>query len=213
MNVREGAAVRFGMEPLSLFTLLSQAGWTMFPLYACSLAAFAVLIRKALQFAHERVGDTAVLGSPHLESGDYEALAKACDDAGTPLGRVMAVAARRADSPDAAEQAAMRTAVAELDRFESWLPLLSFLAQAAPLFGLLGTVVGMVDLFSSMETAGNEVSTATLSSGIWKALLTTAAGLIIAIPTMGAHLWFSRRLELLQHRMEEGVGRILDGRR
>jgi biopolymer transport protein ExbB len=197
------------MEALSLFQLLAQAGWTMIPLYICSFAALAVLLRKALEFRSQRVGDTSILASPLVKDGDMGALAKACDDAGSPLGRVMAVAAREAEDRVAAEEAAMRTAVAELDRFEAWLPLLGFLAQAAPLFGLLGTVVGMVDLFSSMESAGNEVSTTTLSSGIWKALLTTAAGLIIAIPTLGAHLWFTRRLELLQHRMEEGVGRIL----
>ena len=108
------------------------------------------------------------------------------------------------DSP-----AKLRAAVAELDRYEAWLALLGYVAQAAPLFGLLGTVIGMVDLFSSMQMAGSDVSTATLSAGIWKALLTTAAGLIVAIPTLGVHLWLTRRLELLQHRMEEGVGRLL----
>ncbi len=65
------------------------------------------------------------------------------------------------------------------------LPLLAYIAQVAPLFGLLGTVLGMVDLFSSMQVAGDAVSTTTLSAGIWKALLTTAAGLMIAIPTIG----------------------------
>lgn len=197
------------MEPTSLLSLLAQAGWTMIPLYACSLAAFAVLIRKGLQFAHEGVGDTSVLGSSALDEGPDEAVRRHVAGHTGPLARVLAAAAQRLDRPDQAEQAAARTAVAELDALEAWLPLLAFLAQAAPLFGLLGTVVGMVDLFSSMESAGNEVSTTTLSSGIWKALLTTAAGLVIAIPTLGAHVWFTRRLELLRHHMEGGVGRML----
>ncbi len=198
------------MESTSLFTLLAQAGWTMVPLYLCSLAAFVVLIRKLVQFVHEKVGDTTILANPLVDEGDLDALASACDAHGSPLSRVLAIAARRAADPQRAEEAATRQAVAELDHYESWVPLLGFLAQVAPLFGLLGTVIGMVDLFASMETAGNEVSTTTLSSGIWKALLTTAAGLIIAIPALGAHLWLTRQLQLLQHRMEEGVGRILE---
>jgi biopolymer transport protein ExbB len=198
------------METTSLFTLLAQAGWTMVPLYACSLAAFLVLIRKLVQFVHEKVGDTSILSDPSLDGNDREAQVRACEANGSPLARVLAVAAAKSEDRPRAEEAAMRKAVAELDHFEAWIPLLGFLAQAAPLFGLLGTVVGMVDLFASMESAGNEVSTTTLSSGIWKALLTTAAGLVIAIPALGAHLWFSRQLQLLQHRMEEGVGRILE---
>jgi biopolymer transport protein ExbB len=198
------------METTSLFTLLAQAGWTMVPLYVCSLAAFLVLVRKFIQFTHEKVGDTSILANPLLDGPDRDALVKACEANDSPLARVLAVAAARADDRKRAEEAAMRKAVSELDHFEAWIPLLGFLAQAAPLFGLLGTVVGMVDLFASMESAGNEVSTTTLSSGIWKALLTTAAGLVIAIPALGAHLWFSRQLQLLQHRMEEGVGRILE---
>lgn len=198
------------METTYLFTLLGQAGWTMVPLYLCSLAAFLVLIRKLVQFVHEKVGDTGILDDPAMQSGDPEAIVRACESADTPLSRVLAVAAARADDRQRAEEAASRKAVAELDHYESWVPLLGFLAQAAPLFGLLGTVIGMVDLFASMESAGNEVSTTTLSSGIWKALLTTAAGLVIAIPALGAHLWFTRQLQLLQHRMEEGVGRILE---
>jgi len=198
------------METTALFTLLAQAGWTMVPLYICSLAAFLVLVRKLVQFVHEKVGDTSILADPIMSSDDRDALVKACEANDSPLSRVLAVAAAKADNRQRAEEAAMRKAVSELDHFEAWIPLLGFLAQAAPLFGLLGTVVGMVDLFASMESAGNEVSTTTLSSGIWKALLTTAAGLVIAIPALGAHLWFSRQLQLLQHRMEEGVGRILE---
>lgn len=197
------------MQDATLYTMLSQAGWTMFPLYLCSLVALAVVIRKALQFRLDRVGSFEALAEVSRE-GELGPLAERLAQGGTPLARVLAVAARTAaEAPDRAEGEAARAAVAELDHYESWLPLLSYVAQVAPLFGLLGTVLGMVELFSSMESAGDAISTTTLSSGIWKALLTTAAGLLIAIPTMGAHIWLSRTLELLQHRMEEGVGRLL----
>ncbi len=197
------------MQDATLFDLLSQAGWTMLPLYACSLVALAVVLRKLLQFRLDQVASAEALEglTGDVALGDLRTRLEAQT---SPLARVMAVAARTAqDKPEAAEGEAERAALAELDHYTSWLPLLGYVAQIAPLFGLLGTVLGMVELFGSMEAAGEAVSTTTLSSGIWKALLTTAAGLMVAIPTIGAHLWLQRTLERLQLRMEEGVGRLL----
>lgn len=194
----------------TLGAMLAQAGWTMIPLYACSLVALAVVVRKVLQFTSRRVGSRAALHHLRGAGPDLDELGAKLEHDPSPLGRVLSETlhtARR--QPDEAEGAAMRASTTELDRYESWLPLLAYVAQIAPLFGLLGTVIGMVDLFSSMEAAGDAVSTTTLSSGIWKALLTTAAGLMIAIPTLGAHIWLARRVELLQHRLEEGVGELL----
>ncbi|MEZ4238038.1 MAG: MotA/TolQ/ExbB proton channel family protein [Myxococcota bacterium] len=195
------------METQTVWSLLAQAGVAMVPLYVCSFVALAVVVHKALQFRHDRVSDTAALGQVR-DPIDLETLADRIGD-DTPLARVLSAAARGAPARSGAEGAGERAAVAELDHYESWLALLGYVAQAAPLFGLLGTVLGMVDLFASMQMAGADVSTATLASGIWKALLTTAAGLVIAIPALGAHLWFSRRLELLQHAMERGVGELV----
>jgi biopolymer transport protein ExbB len=198
---------------ISLVQLLGQAGWTMIPLYACSVIGLAVLVHKLIEFQLRRVGridalsDTAGDWSP----ADLPDLAARWAADASPLGRVLAVAATGASThPAVAEREASRAATLELDRFERWIPLLAFIAQVAPLFGLLGTVIGMVDLFGSMEASASSVDTATLSSGIWKALLTTAAGLIIAIPALGGHAWFTRRLDVLQRAMEIGVGRILD---
>lgn len=201
------------MERTTLWQMLATAGWTMIPLYICSLAALAVAIRTGIQFAMHKVGSRTVLGAmlTPLAQGDLGEVQRIGEADASPLGRVVASAASQApNGADLAEAEASRVAMAELDRYEAWLPWLSFIAQVAPLFGLLGTVLGMVELFGSMEVAGSELSTATLSGGIWKALLTTAAGLIIAIPTLGAHLWFTRRVRALQHAMETAVGRVLD---
>ena len=194
------------MQDTTLYDLLSQAGWTMIPLYACSFVALAVILRKVLQFKVDRVHARAPLDLIS-EDADLDELARKLDAQDSPLSRVLTVSVR---TPLAqAEGASARAAMAELDHYESWLPLLGYVAQVAPLFGLLGTVLGMVELFSSMEAAGDTVSTTTLSAGIWKALLTTAAGLLVAIPAMGAHQWLQRTLDRLQLRMEEGVGRML----
>ncbi len=201
-------------DAMTLGSLLAQAGWTMVPLYACSVAAVAVIIKKGLDFRRARVTDHAPLGLIP-EDPDAEALKQLCEglaSAATPLGRVVGATAQAAlRQPARAEETGHRVAVGELDRLEHGLGALSFLAQVAPLFGLLGTVLGMVELFSSMESAGDAIDTTTLSSGIWKALLTTAAGLIVAIPALGAHAWLGARLDRLRLAMDEGIGRILDG--
>ena len=113
-------------------------------------------------------------------------------------------------TPARAVEATEREADAVLDELGSGMDLLAFVAQVAPLFGLLGTVLGMVDLFAGMEAAGAAAEMGTLSAGIWKALLTTAAGLIVAIPTLGLHAWFGRRLDRLQLAIEDGAGKLLD---
>ncbi|MGJ8618904.1 MAG: MotA/TolQ/ExbB proton channel family protein [Methylophilaceae bacterium] len=95
----------------------------------------------------------------------------------------------------ALETEAWRIARIEVDKLGSYLKVLEVVATVAPLIGLLGTVLGMVEAFKAMELAGANVDPAVLSGGIWKALSTTAAGLIVAIPAFIIHSWFDRKTE------------------
>jgi biopolymer transport protein ExbB len=198
---------------MSLIELLKQAGWTMAPLYVCSVVGMAVFVRKFIEFLTAGVMKDDVLSSvePLLKDGDLSLIETHCAKDGTPLGTTMAFAARAlVDTPARVEEEVVRVSTGVLARFEAHLNVLSFVAQVAPLFGLLGTVIGMVELFSGMEAAGQSVDQSTLSSGIWKALLTTAAGLLIAIPTMGGHSWLTSRVDVLRRNIEDGTGRIIN---
>lgn len=194
----------------ALAELLIAGGLSMLPLLGCSIAAAAATIQLMVRHASARVGRARLLDEPvHAESLDLlEALCQADRSA---LGDIMVltITALR-ERPHAARDEARRAIDQRLLELEAGLAMLAYIAQAAPLFGLLGTVVGMVDLFSAMEAAGDKVSAATLASGIWKALITTVTGLCIAIPALGLHTWFSRRLDRLALHMEEGSARILD---
>lgn len=201
------------MDESRLLAVLTEAGWTMWPLYACSVVALGLTLHKWVEGWRFRLGDHRVLqtAAPFLASDRLEELEAHCLSADTPVGRVMAATARTLrTAPHRAEQAGMRAADAEIERFKSWLSALGYVAQVAPLFGLLGTVVGMVELFGTLEALGGQVDTTLITGGIWKALLTTAAGLLVAIPTLGVHLWFTRRLEALDRALEDGVGTVLD---
>lgn len=197
----------------SLYTLLAQAGWAMVPLYACSVLAVGITLHKGFEFWRHRLGDTSLLASaePFLSAGTEHELVAHCAGRASPVGRVMATSVHAAlANPWRAQQAADRACDAEIARYRSWVATLGWIGQIAPLFGLLGTVLGMVELFSTMESTGAVVDASLLSGGIWKALLTTAAGLIVAIPTLGAHLWLTRRLQALERALEEGAGMVLD---
>lgn len=93
------------------------------------------------------------------------------------------------------ENETWRLAKLSIQPLSKRLKVLEVIATIAPLVGLLGTVLGMVEAFQAMELAGAQVDPAVLSGGIWKALLTTAAGLVIAIPTFVAHSWFESKTQ------------------
>ncbi|WP_193182999.1 MotA/TolQ/ExbB proton channel family protein [Nisaea sediminum] len=95
-----------------------------------------------------------------------------------------------------------------LDRLSSGLRLLSAIAMLSPLIGLLGTVIGMIDAFQALEEAGNKVDPSILSGGIWVALLTTAAGLVVAIPATAAHQLLDGIVERAGRAMEDAATQV-----
>ena len=96
-----------------------------------------------------------------------------------------------------------------LEYYESNLDTLKVIAMVAPLLGLLGTVFGMIDAFQQMELAGNNINPSTLSGGIWEALLTTAVGLSVAIPTVLFESYFRSTTEKLKINIEHSVTKLL----
>jgi biopolymer transport protein ExbB len=109
---------------------------------------------------------------------------------------------------DAAREEVARVARADLARARSGLRALELIATIAPLLGLLGTVLGMIEAFQALQEAGARADPAALAGGIWEALLTTAAGMAVAIPAAMALSWFDSIVETLQADMEDAATRI-----
>ncbi len=122
-----------------------------------------------------------------------------------------ALVARRVEDRTAASEDVERVARENLAELSYGLRLLEVIAQVAPLLGLFGTVLGMIEAFQSLEAAGGDADPATLAGGIWVALLTTAAGLAVAIPVMLILSWFDSRIERERVIMESAATRILTG--
>ncbi|MDV7269410.1 MotA/TolQ/ExbB proton channel family protein [Thioclava sp. A2] len=108
----------------------------------------------------------------------------------------------------AAEAETARVARALLARGRAGLRGLELAVTIGPLLGLLGTVTGMIAAFQALQVAGNHADPATLAGGIWEALLTTAAGMAVAIPAQVALTWFEAVVDRLRHDMEDAATRI-----
>ncbi|MEZ4415009.1 MAG: MotA/TolQ/ExbB proton channel family protein [Gemmatimonadota bacterium] len=198
-----------------LMSLFADGGFMMYPLVLCSLIALGVIIAKAytLFIAHKdaktlmgRVEDAARGG--RLD----EAIQTAASTRGPTaailyagLTRLKDLKVRRGEL----EQAVNTTGTIELGFLERGLVVLATIANVAPLMGFLGTVLGMVLAFASIEAAGN-VDPGLVAGGIKVALLTTAAGLIIAIPVNIAYNFFVYAIDKLIVDMEQGTQEVLN---
>ncbi|WP_199589849.1 MotA/TolQ/ExbB proton channel family protein [Lujinxingia litoralis] len=185
----------------------------MAPIYACSALMVAIFAKKALEFRAQRLGQVQWM-SPVLDAlsdgevSDARGLAR---EAAHPVGRVIdAMLATFEKRPDRVEAEAARCGGQELQRLEKHVGALSFIAQVAPLLGLLGTVIGMVELFMGLQGAGAAmVDAQLLASGIWKALLTTAAGLMVAVPALAAYTYLNSRTDTFRLTLSDAISQVL----
>ncbi len=123
--------------------------------------------------------------------------------------RFVAGAIRARALPDTlAREEVMRLAARELSALRSGLRPLELIVTIAPLIGLLGTVLGMIEAFQALETSAGQADPAVLAGGIWEALLTTAAGMAVAIPAAVALSWFEGIVERVQGDMEDMATRL-----
>lgn len=185
----------------------------MYPIYFCSLWALTIFVRKLLEFRAARLGDLSWADEflEQVRTGGLGEAARVCTTTPHPAARVLCAVAQALERrPDRAEAEAVRAGGLELQRMEKQLGALSFIAQVAPLLGLLGTVLGMVDLFLGLQAVGAaNVDASMLSSGIWKALLTTAAGLVVAVPSLAAHAYLTSITDGLRLQMSDLAQRTI----
>ncbi|KCZ93492.1 MotA/TolQ/ExbB proton channel family protein [Hyphomonas johnsonii] len=198
----------------SPFDLVIAGGPVVWLLIAMSVVALTIIIYKLVQFAVAglaRRNNVEKAVSLFRDGRKREALA-AVQGAKDPASATVATAIRgslRSDVTEAAvREEVERVASSEINTLRSHIGLLEIIGSLAPLLGLLGTVLGMIEAFRAMEAAGRNVDPAILSGGIWAALLTTAAGLIVAIPVVAVANWFDRSILLVARRTEDAVTRI-----
>ena len=184
---------------------IQKGGLLMWPILACSVIAIAVIAERLLYFhrATIHVGEFLQGLSNLVQRRNFaEALHESAGTPG-PVARVIHAAIIRHDAPRAELREVVQEAgQLEVPKLERFLGVLATLAYVAPLLGLLGTVAGMIDAFGTLSSNGGYATVTELSNGVYKSLLTTAAGLVVATPTFVAYSYLSSRVNSLMHEME-----------
>ena len=186
-----------------MFDLFQKGGVVMYPLLACSLVSLTVIFERSLFWIREkRRADNAVVDEV-LELArlqEYQKIKARAEGAVDYIVRVLVcgLVHREFSLSKAMEMAAMD----EIKRMKRYLPVLDTLITAAPLLGILGTVIGIIHSFDMLGQAGIQDPQA-VTSGIAQALITTAAGLMIAIFTLFPYNYFMSKVERAAVRIEK----------
>ncbi len=216
MTVQEAAtqAQEAGGQ-FDLISLFHDGGWMMYPLLLFSMVGVGVIIAKAWTLWYAHRSSRTVLGEVEeaARAGRLDDAVRIAAETPGPTAAILLAGLRRIRErklrKGELEQAISTTGTIELGFLERGLVILATVANVAPLMGFLGTVAGMILAFAAIERAG-DVDPGLVAGGIKVALLTTAAGLIIAVPVNIAYNYFVTRIDTLIVDMEEGAQRVLN---
>ncbi|MCW8943656.1 MAG: MotA/TolQ/ExbB proton channel family protein [Sedimenticola sp.] len=195
-----------------MFELVKAGGILMLPIIACSIVAMAIIIERLWALRSQRVipnNLVAQIWQLHSKGQLTNAHVVTVKE-GSPLGRILAAGlVNRQHSKIIMKEAIEEVGRQVVHELERYLNTLGTIASIAPLLGLLGTVIGMIKVFAAIMTAGVGDPTV-LAGGISEALITTAAGLSVAIPSLMFHRYFGGRVERLVVKMEEQALKMVE---
>jgi biopolymer transport protein ExbB len=190
----------------SILDMVLNGGPLMVPIALCSILSLAYVVERSIRLRDGELGSRR-LGRRILETLSVEGPERAlllCEERSQPLGRILGAGLRRSRLPLAEMEKAVEDAgTRETKRLSANLRPLVVIGMIAPLLGLLGTVWGMIEAFSSIALKDGLGEPELLASGISQALITTAAGLCVAIPTQAAYYWFKGRIDRFARRTED----------
>lgn len=192
-----------------MFELLIKGGPVMVPICLSALAATIIIIERALFFRAVGKADTRLFGTVKrmVAEGRFSDAAAECDASDSPLARLLRAGLDYRDHPEAdLKEAVMNAANREVPRLERYLTALGTIANISTLLGLLGTVTGNIKAFGVLAASGAIGNPALLAGAIAEALITTAAGLIVSIPTTVFYNYYVSRANKIVVEMESSVG-------
>ncbi len=193
--------------------IIKSGGIVMYPLLLCSVLALAIIIERFWTLRASRLAPKALVNAlwswikrKELNSKRLRELRDAA-----PLGRILAAGLVNAKhGRDIMKESIQEEASAVVHEMERFLTALGTIASIAPLLGLLGTVLGMIEIFAQLQQDGGAGNTAALAGGISEALITTVAGLTVAIPALIFHRYFMRRVDEIIVDMEQDSLRLVE---
>ncbi|MBM3244228.1 MAG: MotA/TolQ/ExbB proton channel family protein [Candidatus Omnitrophica bacterium] len=201
---------------MSFWQVFLSGGPVMWPILLCSIFALTIIIEK-FWYLHKISIDVQEFLSRILEKMKHHQVKEAieiCDSTKSPVASILKAGILKYDRPkQQIKEAIEDSSLHEIPRLEKNLSALATIAHVSPLLGLLGTVTGMVRCFQTIQakaTSFHPVSPGDLAGGIWEALLTTVAGLIVAIPAFVAYNYLVSRVNYFILEMEKAATELIN---
>ncbi len=197
----------------SLIEMAFKGGWIMIPLLVLSIITLYIFgerwwaIRKASQI------DDNFMRNIHdyIHEGKIKAAINLCQSQETPIARLIEKGIERIGRPlNDIQTAVENMGNVEVSRLEKGLPMLATIAGGAPMLGFLGTVIGMIQAFYNMSQAGSNVDITLLSGGIYTAMVTTVAGLIVGILAYFGYNYLTAKIDDIVYKMESNTIEFMD---
>lgn len=197
---------------ISLIELLILGGWIMVPLALLFVATIFVFFERwiAIRKASNIEGNFMNIIRDHIMSGNVSAARSFAKNTNNPVARIIDKGIQRIGKPiDSIEKSMENVGKLELYNMERNLSILSLIAGIAPMFGFLGTIIGMFQLFYSLA-AGNDFNIQTMANGIYTKMITSAAGLIIGLLAYVAHNFLTTQVDKTAYKMEASSAEFID---
>lgn len=201
------------MDTLSFWSLVTDGGYIMIPIALLLVISIYVLVERTIAISRASKEDPSFMGRirDYVHEGDFESAENLCRKSQTPYSRLIMKGLTRIGRPTTDVLTAIENEgnleVASLEKGFIWL---STTAAGAPMLGFLGTVAGMIQAFYSLAKAGTAANITVLSSGIYQALVTTVAGLVVGIIALFAYNYLTSRLNRIMNRMEAKTMEFMD---
>jgi biopolymer transport protein ExbB len=202
-----------------MIDIIQKGGIVMYPILLCSVVAAVIIVERLIYFWRIRVNEQAMIARLRatLEKGHFDEALSICETNPSPITNLMRMGIEhRDDPPNVLRDYIVDAASMEIPKLERFLSALGTVANISTLLGLLGTVTGNINAFGVFGQFGAWGSSGQLAKGISEALITTAAGLIISIPTVIFYNYLVTKVNHIIIRMENRVNDLvymLGGRR
>ena len=201
------------MRERFLLRIVFEGGYIMIPIIACAIVAFAVTVERFFTLRRARINTREFMATIRtvLRQNKIAEAIRVCEKTPGPIARILKAGMlkhgrRKQDIREAIEDAGRL----EIPRLERYLGVLATVASISPLLGLLGTVAGMIKAFAQIQAKMGVVNPSDLAEGIGNALITTAAGLVVAIPTLVLYNYFVAKVDSMIFDMEISSSEIVD---
>jgi biopolymer transport protein ExbB len=207
-----GAAAASTPEKISMLSLLEKGGWIMYPLYFLLVAAIYVFVERllAINKASRIEPNFMNIIRDNIVTGNVQAARDLAKNTNSPVARMIDKGIQRIGKPlDAIEKSMENVGRLEMYNMEKNLSILSLISGIAPMFGFLGTIIGMVQLFYGIASTG-EYTLNTIAGGIYTKMITSATGLIIGLIAYVGYNFLSTQIDKTANKMEVASSEFID---